>query len=69
VLVAPNAFKGSLTAGDAARALARGARKSIRFFSQIRLCFLADGGDDTLEVLFWVFGAWSRRVWVMGSLG
>ncbi|MBL0350434.1 MAG: glycerate kinase [Elusimicrobia bacterium] len=69
MLVAPNAFKGSLTAGDAARALARGARKSIRPFPQIRLCPLADGGDDTLEVLSRVFGARPRRARVTGPLG
>jgi glycerate kinase len=69
VLAAPNAFKGSLTAGDAARALARGARKSIRPFPQIRLCPLADGGDDTLEVLSGVFGARPRRARVTGPLG
>ena len=69
MLAAPNAFKGSLTAGDAARALARGARKALRPAPQIRLCPLADGGDDTLEVLSGVFGARPRRVRVTGPLG
>ncbi len=48
VLIAPDSFKGSLAAGDAARALARGwlARRPA---DEVRLLPLADGGEGTLD--------------------
>ena len=48
VLCAPNAFKGSLTAHEAARAIARGARRA----GASTVVFpVADGGDGTATVL------------------
>jgi glycerate kinase len=53
ILACPNAFKGSLTAGQAAAAIAEGAARAsgagIRF--ETRCLPLADGGDGTLETL------------------
>ncbi len=49
-LLSPNAFKGSLTAIQAARALAAGIRRA-RPDARCLLLPVADGGDGTLEVL------------------
>lgn len=50
ILVAPNAFKGSLSAKDAARAMARGVRR-VRPDAKIVLMPIADGGDGLIDVL------------------
>ncbi len=50
IIVAPNAFKGSLTANEAANAIEKGIR---RFYGRASIIKkpLADGGDGTMEVL------------------
>ncbi|WNM39369.1 glycerate kinase [Micromonospora halotolerans] len=48
VVVAPDSFKGSATAGEAARALARG-WLAQRPGDDVRLLPLADGGEGTLD--------------------
>ena len=48
VLIAPDAFKGTLSAAEVADALARGLVTGGR---QIELCPVADGGEGTLEAL------------------
>jgi glycerate kinase len=48
VLCAPNAFRGTLTAGTAAAALAAGVRDAG---AEARAMPMADGGDGTLDVL------------------
>jgi glycerate kinase len=50
VLLAPDSFKGSVTAGQAAAALARGWRAE-RPGDQVTCLPLADGGEGTLDVL------------------
>lgn len=50
ILVAPNAFKGSLSASQAARAMARGVRRA-RPHARVLLMPIADGGDGLIEVL------------------
>lgn len=50
VVVAPNAFKGSLSSVEAAEAIARGWRAAVRG-SRLELVPLADGGDGTLEAV------------------
>jgi len=50
ILIAPDSFKGSITAAAAARALAAGWLRA-RPGDQVRLLPLADGGEGTLEVL------------------
>lgn len=47
VLVAPDKFKGSLAADEAARALARGIRR-VRPRTEVRCAPVADGGEGTL---------------------
>jgi len=50
ILIAPDAFKGSLTAVEAAEAMAAGIRSSIPHAEIVSLP-LADGGEGTLDVL------------------
>ncbi len=50
ILIAPNAFKGSLTSPQAAQAIARGLERSLPD-ADLDLMPIADGGDDTVEVL------------------
>ncbi|MHB1949913.1 MAG: glycerate kinase [Acidiferrobacteraceae bacterium] len=50
VVVAPNAFKGTLSAREAAEAMAAGVRAAWSACT-VRLCPMADGGDGTLDLL------------------
>ena len=50
VLIAPDSFKGSISATDAAEAIARGWRK-VRPDDELIIRPLADGGEGTLEAL------------------
>jgi glycerate kinase len=50
VVVAPCSFKGSLTASDAAEAIARGLRRTHPH-DEVALCPVADGGEGTLALL------------------
>jgi glycerate kinase len=69
VLIAPDSFKGSLGAGAAAAALARG-WLSARPGDQVTRLPLADGGEGTLEVLAAaVPGARWHRARVTGPAG
>jgi len=61
-LAAPDKFRGTLTAGDAARAIAEGARRGGWRSRELPL---ADGGEGTLEVL----GGPNRVTRVSGPLG
>ncbi len=67
VLIAPDKFKGCLTAADVAAALAAGVR-DVDPAATVDLCPVADGGDGTAEVLRVALGG--RRVpWtVVGPL-
>ena len=56
ILIAPNAFKNSLTADDAARAILQGLQQSRLSFTAE--CFpVADGGDGTGDLLIKKLGA------------
>jgi glycerate kinase len=50
VLCAPQAFKGTLTALAAAQAMAEGVRQALPH-ARVAVAPMADGGDDTLDVL------------------
>jgi glycerate kinase len=66
VLVAPDAFKGTLSAAEVARAIGRGLnREGV----PVDLCPIADGGEGTLDVLGEVLGADIRRAAVTDPLG
>lgn len=68
VLVAPDKFKGTLTAEQAARAVARGWRREDPG-SELDLAPMADGGEGTLEALVAALGGERRRLTVAGPLG
>ena len=66
VLVAPDAFKGTLTAAEAATAIAGGIRRAG---GEAEECAVADGGEGTLEVLAAVLGGEARATSCQDPLG
>lgn len=68
VVVAPNAFKGTLTASRAAQAIARGVREAWPD-SQVVEVPVADGGDGTVEALVSANRGEYRDAVVEGPLG
>jgi glycerate kinase len=62
VLVAPDKFRGTATAAEAASAIAAGVRA---LGHEVRVCPLADGGEGLLDVL----GGPNRTTTVTGPLG
>ncbi len=68
VLIAPDKFKGSLSAPAAARAIARGIR-SVSPGIEIDEAPMADGGEGTVEALVVATGGSFRTVEVTGPLG
>ncbi len=55
ILIAPDKFKGTLRAKDAATAIARGVRRAAEELGvvvDIEVCPVADGGEGTLEAVF-----------------
>ena len=68
ILIAPNAFKGSLTADEASRAIAAGVRSASRG-ARLDLMPIADGGDGLMDVLLRHWGGRTVRRNVVGPLG
>ena len=68
VVLAPNAFKGSLTAIEAAEAMADGVRAVIPA-ADLALVPIADGGDGTMDALVSASDGTRRRRRVRGPLG
>jgi glycerate kinase len=68
VLVAPDKFRGTLTAAEAARAIANGWRRRRPADEVVELP-LADGGEGTLETMVEALGGTVRTVRVRGPLG
>ncbi len=68
IVIAPNAFKGSLDVLEAARAMARGARKAYPR-AQTPLLPISDGGDGLIEALTADLGGQRLHVRVRGPLG
>lgn len=68
IILAPNAFKLSMTARQAAAAMRRGLRRALPAAELIEMP-VADGGDGTAEVLRAALGGRARRVTVTGPLG
>jgi glycerate kinase len=66
VLVAPDAFKGTLTAAEATAAIALGIRRAG---GEAEECPVADGGEGTLDVLAAVLGGESRAATCQDPLG
>ena len=67
-LLAPDAFKGTLAAGEVAEAMAVGIA-SADPEALVERCPLADGGEGTLDVLIDAFGGWRAEVPVRDPLG
>ncbi len=67
-LIAPNSFKESLTAREAARAMKKGLRRVLPR-ARVALCPLADGGDGTARVLTEALGGRFLTSTVTGPLG
>jgi glycerate kinase len=68
VLVAPDKFKGTLTAPQAAAAIAGGWRR-VRPADDVEELPMADGGDGTMDVVLSALGGERHRVSVSGPLG
>ena len=68
VIVAPNSFKGSLTASQAADAIARGVREA-RPDAEVVEIPVADGGEGTVEALVSARKGTYHSVQVEGPLG
>jgi glycerate 2-kinase len=66
VLVAPDAFKGTLKATEVAAAIGRGLQRAGR---DVEECPIADGGEGTLSVLVPALGAEVRTAAVEDPLG
>ncbi len=68
VVIAPNAFKGSLSAVEAAEAIAEGVRVAASD-ADVVLVPIADGGDGTVDALVAATGGEHRTLRVRGPLG
>ena len=68
IVVAPQAFKGSLSAQEACRAIREGALRQIPD-AEVVLVPMADGGDGALEALVDATGGSYRHTLVRGPLG
>lgn len=68
IIVAPDSFKGSLSAVEAARAMARGIRAVFPEAEVVELP-IADGGEGTVEALVAATGGRLRHAAVQGPLG
>ena len=66
VLIAPDSFKGTLSATEVADALSRGLADGVR---PVETCPLADGGEGTLEALLPALGGEIQEVVVADPLG
>jgi glycerate kinase len=68
ILIAPDSFKESMTAAEAAEAMARGVARALPD-AEVVLRPLADGGEGTLEVLAGPLGAEIHTVDTLDALG
>jgi len=66
ILVAPDSFKGTFTAGQVARAIGSGLQAAGR---NVDLCPVADGGEGTLAALGGTLGAREQTLAVSDPLG
>ncbi|MBV8488315.1 MAG: glycerate kinase, partial [Planctomycetaceae bacterium] len=68
VLIAPDKFKGSLSAPEVAEAMARGVRR-VAEGAQVDRVLMADGGEGTVDALVAATGGSYHRARVTGPLG
>ncbi|WP_104082111.1 glycerate kinase [Cryobacterium sp. Y11] len=73
LVIAPDSFKGSLSAADAADAMAAGARGACLALglseAQLTICPMADGGEGTLDAIAMVWGVTPRSLLTVDALG
>jgi glycerate kinase len=69
VIVAPDSFKGSLSAAHAAAAIARGARAVLGPDAEIVELPLADGGEGTLDAILAFWGREPLAIRVADAIG
>jgi glycerate 2-kinase len=69
VVVAPDSFKGSLTAAEAAAAMGRGAQAVLGDDADVLELPMADGGEGTLDALLAVWGADPLEVDTVDAIG
>ena len=69
LLIAPDAFKGTLRATEVAAAIARGAESASRDDAPPDVCPVADGGEGTMEVLLCALGGETAAADVTDPLG
>ena len=67
IVIAPDSFKGSLSAQEVASAIGAGIRAAIPA-AEVLLCPIADGGEGTLDALLQAGGEW-RQLRVRGAAG
>ena len=68
IVVAPNAFKGSLTARQAAEAMAAGVARAVADVEIVQVP-VADGGDGLVDVALQALGGEPRTLFVTGPVG
>ena len=68
ILVAPDSFKESIDAANAAKAIARGIRDVLPA-AEIVLLPIADGGEGTVDALITSGNGRFIETWVSGPLG
>jgi len=68
IICAPDSFKGSLSAREAAAAMARGITQT-RPDAEVDCCPIADGGEGTVAALVAATGGQTRHTTVTGPLG
>jgi glycerate kinase len=68
VLIVPDKFKGTLTAGDAAEAIARGWR-AVWPKDRLTLLPMSDGGDGFGEIMGGLLGAQTRKLKTVDAAG
>jgi glycerate kinase len=67
VVIAPDSFKGSLSAQQVAQAIASGVQRA-RPDARVRICPMADGGEGTLDAML-TRGGERRKLSVRGAAG
>ncbi|HEY3600079.1 MAG TPA: glycerate kinase [Paraburkholderia sp.] len=67
IVIAPDSFKGSLSAEQVAQAIASGIRR-VRADATVRICPMADGGEGTLDAML-TRGGERRMLTVRGAAG
>lgn len=68
IVIAPDSFKGSMSAEEAAKAIARGIRHALPK-ARLSLVPIADGGEGTLDCMIAASGGNKIQVQVRGPLG